>query len=110
MTKLSQQVGLFALIAAFTLPACAASNNASQAVKHSGLAVGHTAVAGTKVVSAVVATPMIVVGEVGKAAGKAGDHMMDYAQEDTPLEVSDEVIIADPAPRDLAKPSTQGGI
>ncbi|MDO6747619.1 hypothetical protein [Gilvimarinus sp. 1_MG-2023] len=106
--KKTTQIGLLALTALCTLPACAASDNASQAIKHSGLAAGHSAVAGAKVVSGAVATPMIVVGEVGKAAGKAGDVMMDFALEDAPLEVSDKVIIADPAPRHL--PKRDGGI
>lgn len=53
---------------------------------------------------------MIVAGKVGKAAGKAGDVMMDFALEDAPLEVSDEIIIADPAPRHLPTRNKQGGI
>ncbi|WP_339617433.1 hypothetical protein [uncultured Gilvimarinus sp.] len=99
MNKSTKQIGLFTLLALSALPASAASQNASKAAEHSALAAGHSATAGAQVVSAAVATPLVVVGEVGKAAGKTGEKMMKFALDDEPLEISDDTIIADPAPR-----------
>ncbi|MCP8898131.1 hypothetical protein [Gilvimarinus xylanilyticus] len=112
MNKQSMQIGVLILSAAMALPACAASNNASQASKHSTLAAGHSVVAGTKVVSGAVAAPLVITGKIGEAAGKAGDAMMDYALTDEPLEVSEETIVAqpDPAPRQMKSVREQGGI
>lgn len=71
--------------------------NAGIASQQSGQALKHGALASGQVVSATVAVPLVVVGEVGKAAGKAGEGLMEFAI-DQPLEVSDTTITADPAP------------
>jgi len=99
MKSSTKVTSLLLLAAVLTTPAWAVSDNASQAGKHSAMALAHTGVATTKVVSAVAAAPLVVIGELGKAAGEAGDSMMGYALEDEPLEISDDTVIADPAPR-----------
>jgi hypothetical protein len=99
MTRSIKQAGLFTLLTLSVLPACAASQNASKAAEHSALAAGHSATAGAQVVSAAVATPLVVAGEVGKVAGKTGEKMLEFALDDAPLEISDDTVVADPAPR-----------
>ncbi len=96
-----KQLGLFTALALLTLPSLAASENASQASKHSALAAAHSTVATAKVASGVVAAPLMVSGATGKAAGKAGDVLMEFALEDEPLEITDQTVTADPAPRNL---------
>lgn len=111
MSKLTKQVSLLALLTLSALPSYAASQNASKAGEHSALAVGHSTVAGAQVVSAAVATPLLVADEIGKAAGKTGQKMMQFALDDKPLKISDETIIADPAPRQqMQKRNDQGEI
>lgn len=72
--------------------------NAAASVKHSGKAIKHGAVASGQLVSGAVAVPLVVVGEIGKASGKAGEALMDVATDKQPLEISDENITAEPAP------------
>lgn len=72
--------------------------NAAASVKHSGKAIKHGAVASGQLVSGAVAVPLVVVGELGKASGKAGEALMDVATDKQPLEISDANIIAEPAP------------
>ncbi len=73
-------------------------SNAAASVKHSGKAIKHGAVASGQLVSGAVAVPLVVVGEIGKASGKAGEALMDVATDKQPLEISDENITAEPAP------------
>jgi hypothetical protein len=101
MNMNKQQLGLIALSLVLALPAHAQSDNASQAGKHSALAAGHSAVAGTQVVSAAVAVPLVIVGAAGTVSGQAGEALLEHAFAPQPLEISDEVIVADPAPRHL---------
>lgn len=111
MNKSTKRVALFTLLTVCALPAMAASQNASKAAEHSALAAGHSTVAGAQVVSAAVATPLVVLGEIGKAAGKTGEKMLDFAFDDAPLEISDDTIIADPAPRQhMQTDNDQGAI
>lgn len=72
--------------------------NAAASVKHSGKAIKHGAVASGQLVSGAVAVPLVVVGELGKASGKAGEALMDVATDKQPLEISDANITAEPAP------------
>jgi len=72
--------------------------NAAASVKHSGKAVKHGAVASGQLVSGAVAVPLVVVGELGKATGKAGEALMDIATDKEPLEISDVNVTAEPTP------------
>jgi hypothetical protein len=101
MKHCKPSLGLVALSFLLALPAHAGSGNASEAGKHSGLAAGHSVVAGTQVASAAVAVPLIVTGVVGEVSGEVGGSLMDHASKPRRLEISDEVIVADPAPRHL---------
>lgn len=93
------RIALSLLLMAGTSQCLAADSigNAGLASQQSGQALKHGALASGQVVSATVAVPLVVVGEVGKAAGKAGEGLMEFAI-DEPLEVSDTTITADPAP------------
>jgi hypothetical protein len=73
--------------------------NAAASVNHSGKAIKHAAVASGQFVSGAVAVPLIAVGELGKASGKAGEALMDVATDkQQPLEVSDITLTAEPTP------------
>jgi len=72
--------------------------NAAASIKHSGKAIKHGAVASGQLVSGAVAVPLVVVGELGRASGKAGEALMDVATDKQPLEISDANITAEPAP------------
>lgn len=72
--------------------------NAAASVKHSGKAIKHGAIASGQLVSGAVAVPLVVVGELGKASGKAGDALMDVATDKQPLEISDANVTAEPVP------------
>lgn len=107
MNMNKKQLGLIALSLVLALPAHAQSDNASQAGKHSALAAGHSVVAGTKVVSAAVAVPLVIAGAAGTVSGHAGEALLEHAFAPQPLEISDEVIVADPAPRQLRQNQEQ---
>lgn len=72
--------------------------NAGASLNHSGKAIKHAAIASGQVVSGAAAVPLIVVGEVGKASGKAGEALMNVATDSEPLEVTDINLTAEAAP------------
>ncbi|WP_111978598.1 hypothetical protein [Algibacillus agarilyticus] len=80
-----------------------ASEHSGQASKHSVLTVAHSGGAVIKTASAVVAVPLIVVGEVGDLAQSAGNKLLENANCNTPLEITDHTVIAGPAPQDALK-------
>lgn len=82
-----------------------ASQNASAASKHSALAASHSTVASAKLGSAVIATPLIVVGAIGHVSLQAGNALMKNAVSTTPLEVTDKTITAAPSPAQIMKVS-----
>jgi hypothetical protein len=84
-----------------------ASQNASAASKHSALAASHGTVASAKLGSAVIATPLIVVGAIGNVSLKAGNALMEHAVSTTPLEVTDKTITAAPSPAQIMKVNKQ---
>ncbi|MCP3672849.1 MAG: hypothetical protein GY829_00060 [Gammaproteobacteria bacterium] len=85
-------------ISASQVFALGASKNASAASKHSVLAVSNGVVATAKVASAVIAVPLLIIGNAPEISKKTGEALMDVAIADTPLIVSDITITADPAP------------
>lgn len=103
------QLGLLALALTLALPAQAASDNASEAARHSALAAGHSVVAGSQVVSGAVAVPLVIVGGIGTVSAEAGEALLEHALTPQPLEISDEHVIADPAPRHFGKPGAADG-
>jgi hypothetical protein len=84
-----------------------ASQNGSAASKHSALAASHGTVASAKLGSAVIATPLIVVGAIGNASMQAGNALMENAVSTTPLEVTDKTITAAPSPAQIMKANKQ---
>ena len=81
--------------------------NAAASLNHSGKAIKHAAIASGQVVSGVAAVPLIVVGEVGKASGKAGEALMNVATDSEPLEVTEMNLTAEPAPSVVMKDAAQ---
>jgi hypothetical protein len=93
------------------LPASAggAAEHFSESLAHSAQAVGHSAAAGFKVVFAAAAVPLIVVGEIGKASGEIGEELWEEANRPIgePLEITEEVVIAGPAPAEAINGKNQ---
>lgn len=79
------------------------SKNISAASKHSVYAVSNGVVASAKVVSGVIAIPLLVIGNTPEFSKKTGQALMDAAVADTPLFISDVTITADPAPQIIMK-------
>jgi len=84
-----------------------ASQNASAASKHSALAASHGTVASAKLGSAVIATPLIIVGTIGSISLKTGKALMENALSTTPLEITDKTITAAPSPAQMIKANKQ---
>ena len=84
-----------------------ASKNASAASKHSALAASHGTVASAKLGSAVLATPLIIIGAVGNVSLKAGKALMENALSTTPLEITEKTITAAPSPAQIMKANKQ---
>ena len=92
-------MGMTALLALFaTAPVHAQgfSQSAADSTKHSAQAVGHSVAAGGKLVSGVVAVPLMMSGAVGQASMAAGEALWQAA--DGPLPVTEESFTAGPNP------------
>lgn len=87
---------LLALFAAAPVHAQGFSQSAADSTKHSAKAVGHSVAAGGKLVSGVVAVPLLIVGGVGQASMAAGQALWETA--DGPLPVAEESFTAGPNP------------
>ena len=86
-----------------------ASQNASAASKHSALAVKHGSVATAKLGSAVIATPLIIVGEIGKVSSEVGMALMENSA--APLEITEKTItVTTPTPAEMMKLNQQGAL
>lgn len=84
-----------------------ASQNASAASKHSALAASHATLASAKLGSAIIATPLLITGAIGKVAQKAGDTLLENALATTPLEITEKTITAAPSPAQIMKTNQQ---
>jgi hypothetical protein len=84
-----------------------ASKNASAASKYSALAASHGTVTSAKLGSAIVATPLIIVGAIGSISLKTGKVLMENAFSNTPLEITDKTITAAPSPAQMMKANQQ---
>jgi hypothetical protein len=84
-----------------------ASQNASAASKHSALATSHGTVASAKLGSAVIATPLIVIGAIGSVSLKAGNELMENSLSTTPLEITEKTITTAPSPAQIMKINQQ---
>ena len=74
---------------------------------NSALAASHATVASTKLGSAVIATPLIVIGAIGSVSLQAGSALMENAVSTTPLEVTDKTITTAPSPAQIMKVNQQ---
>ena len=74
------------------------SSHFSAASTHSAQAISEASIAGVKVVSGVIATPLIAVGKVGEASGIVGDELWEAASFGEPLEITDEIIMSTTPP------------
>ncbi|MBK8188650.1 MAG: hypothetical protein IPK77_16110 [Cellvibrio sp.] len=74
-------------------------NNLSQSFTHSGQAIKHGAMASGQITSAIVAVPLKAVGAVGKLSDKAGDSLLEIAEGNEKLEISEEVVTLAPSPK-----------
>ncbi len=101
-TAILSTVILTGLVATQTAQAQAGGSvqHASQASGHSARAVGHSVAGTTKLVSGVVAVPLIAIGASGQASQQAGESLWDIANEPigTPLPVTEETVTAGPSP------------
>lgn len=79
--------------------------HSSQASKNSAQAIGHSSVAGVKVVSGVVAIPLTIAGEVGRVSKETGNALWENVNQPIgePLEITDEIITAGPSPEDVIR-------
>jgi len=101
---------LFILLTTTSLQSFAdsgASENASAASKHSALAASHGTVASAKLGSAVIATPLIIVGAIGNVSLKSGNALLKNALSTTPLEITEKTITAAPSPAQMMKANQQ---
>jgi len=80
--------------------AAGSARHSGQVVQHSAQASVHGVVAGAKLTSAVVATPLLAGAAVGELSGKAGNRLMEEAEQDigTPLPLGEETFTVGPAP------------
>jgi hypothetical protein len=83
------------------------SKNASAASKHSALAASHGTVASAKLGSAVMATPLLIIGVIGSVSQQAGKALMENALTTTPLEITEKTITAAPSPAQIMKANQQ---
>ena len=92
---------LLALLATAPVHAQGFSQSVADSTKHSVKAVGHSVAAGGKLVSGVVAAPLMIVGGVGQASMAAGQALWQTA--DGPLPVTEESFTAGPNPGQAMK-------
>jgi len=87
--------------------AAGSMQHASQALAHSGQAVGESVVAGAQLTSAAVAVPLIAVGSVGKVSGEIGHGLLKASEGKIgdPLPVTDETVTAGPTPTQAVYPN-----
>jgi len=96
--KLIQTSSSIAMLLSLSIPVIAggSAQHFSDSLDHSVQAIGHSTVAGLKLVSGAVAIPLMMSGEIGKASGEIGESLWDEAN--TPLPITEEVITVGPTP------------
>ncbi|GLX84916.1 hypothetical protein tloyanaT_11680 [Thalassotalea loyana] len=114
MNTLLKTIFVGVIVTSFNAFSEPSSEHASQASKHSALAIGHGSIASTQVASAVVAVPLIVGGSVAVSAGQAsvevGDGLSKVVtsktvkkQKPVELEVTEVTITIDRSPAEAMK-------
>lgn len=98
MNTLIRFTGSIAILFSLSMPAMAGgiAHHLSESLDHSAQAIVHTTAAGFKLVSGVIAIPLMAGGEIGKVSGEIGEELWDEAN--SPLPVTEEVITSGPAP------------
>jgi hypothetical protein len=84
-----------------------AVEEASKAGSHASASAAHSVAAGGQVTSAASAVPLIVSGAAGAVSGEVGKELMESATAPigAPLEITDETIMAGPAPDKALAPT-----
>jgi len=95
---LIQTISTTAMLLILSMPVIAggSAQHFSNSLDHSVQALGHSTVAGFKLVSGAVAIPLMISGEIGKASGEIGESLWDEAN--APLPITEEVITVGPTP------------
>ena len=93
------------LFGSMNVMAAGSLQHLSNASAHSVQAIVQTSVAGVKIVSGVVAVPLMIVGGVGEASGQAGDALWDEATKPIgePLAITDEILTTRVSPEQAMK-------
>ena len=96
--KFIQTISSTAMLFSLSMPVIAggSAQHFSDSLDHSVQALGHSTVAGLKLVSGAVAIPLMMSGEIGKASGEIGESLWDEAN--SPLPITEEIITVGPAP------------
>ena len=107
MKSITLKLTVFALMifGSMNVTAAGPSHHLSEASKNSAQAITHLPIAGVKLVSGVVAVPLIIVGEIGNISGQAGTALWEEANRPIgePLQITDEVITSGKSPEDAMK-------
>lgn len=88
------------LLGSISAFAAGSTQNISNASTHSAHALAQTSVSGVKIVSGVIATPLIVAGELGNISAHIGHTLWDLATVplNEPLKITDDIITSTPSP------------
>ncbi|OUR72171.1 hypothetical protein A9Q78_07640 [Methylophaga sp. 41_12_T18] len=93
------------LFGSINVMAAGSSQHLSKASAHSAQAIAQTSVAGVKIVSGVVAVPLMIVGGIGNASGQAGEALWNEATTPIgePLAITDEILTTRASPEQAMK-------
>ncbi len=98
MKTLIQTISSVVILLSLSIPVFAggSAQHFSNALNHSAQALVHSAAASIKLVSGVVAIPLMISGEIGKASGEIGETFWEEANK--PLPITEEMITVGPTP------------
>ena len=105
MKTLTALFTLILSVSSYSASAVGASENASEASKHSVLAVGHGIASTAQVASAVAVVPLAVVASVGEVSGDAANSLAEFASgqpkkaADQTLEISEITVTMQRTPK-----------
>lgn len=105
MKTLTTLLTLILGVSSYSVKAAGASENGSEASKHSVLAVSHGVASTAQVASAVAVVPLAVVASVGEVSGKAANNLADFASgkpkkaTEQELEISEITITVQRSPK-----------
>ncbi len=100
---LKLSVSALMIFGSINAKAAGPSQHSGEASANSVQAIAHTSIAGIKLASGVTAVPLLIVGEIGKISGQAGEELWEETNRPIgePLEITDEIITSGPSPEDV---------